>query len=71
MAFLFSGSATESAVFLEAFKAGMRDLGWIEGRNIEYRPEHAEGQVQRMDALATRIVSERPDVIVAGTPQTT
>jgi len=50
---------------LEAFRQGLRDLGWDEGRNllIEYR--YAEGRVDRLSALADELVRLKVDVIVA------
>jgi len=54
----------------EAFLQGLRDLGYVEGRNfvIEYRSH--EGKVERLPALAAELVALKVDVIVAGgTPQ--
>ena len=54
----------------KAFRQGLRDLGYVEGRNfvIEYRD--AEGKVERLPALAAELVALKLDVIVApGTPQ--
>jgi putative ABC transport system substrate-binding protein len=54
----------------EAFRQGLRDLGYVEGRNlvIEYRA--AEGKFERLPALAAELVALKVDVIVAaaGTP---
>ena len=49
-----------------AFKQGMHDLGWVEGRDIEYRIVYAEGDMNRLDALARDLVALNVDVIVAG-----
>jgi putative tryptophan/tyrosine transport system substrate-binding protein len=51
---------------LEAFLQGLRDLGYVEGRNavIEYRD--AEGKSERLPALAGELVALKVDVIVAG-----
>lgn len=50
---------------LEAFRQGLRELGWVEGRNllIEYR--YAEGQSDRLPALADELVRLKVDLIVA------
>jgi putative tryptophan/tyrosine transport system substrate-binding protein len=50
----------------EAFRQGLRDLGYVEGRNfvIEYRG--AEGKPERLPALAAELVALKVDVIVAG-----
>src|ERR1700760_3574179 len=42
----------------------MRDLGWSEGKNIEYPLACADGDVERLDALAGELVRQRGDVIV-------
>ncbi len=49
----------------EAFRQGLRDLGYVEGRNfvIEYRS--AEGKFERLPALAAELVALKVDVIVA------
>ena len=52
-----------------AFKQGMQDLGWIEGKNIEYRFVYANGAVDRMDALAGDLIGEQVDVIVLSNAQ--
>ncbi len=51
---------------LEAFLQGLRDLGYVEGRNllIEYRD--AEGKVERFPALAAELVALKVDLIVVG-----
>lgn len=50
---------------LEAFRQGLRELGWVEGRNllIEYR--YAEGQADRLPTLADELVRLKVDLIVA------
>jgi putative ABC transport system substrate-binding protein len=50
----------------EAFLQGLRDLGYVEGRNllIEYRD--AEGKLERLPALAAELVALKVDVIFAG-----
>ena len=49
----------------EAFRQGLRELGYVEGRNfvIEYRD--AEGKLERLPALAAELVALEVDVIVA------
>jgi putative ABC transport system substrate-binding protein len=62
-------STTLNARNLEAFRQGMRELGYIEGRNliIEYRS--AEGRGERFADLAIELVALNVDLIVArGTP---
>src|SRR5437870_873265 len=53
---------------LEAFRQGLRDLGYVEGQNliIEYRG--AEGSLERPRDLAAELVQLKVDVIIAGGP---
>ena len=64
----FSSEAT-SAHLRTAFKQGMQDLGWQEGKNVEYRFVYADGDVDRLDALAGELVGQKVDVILVGSSQ--
>ena len=54
-----------------AFKQGMNDLGWLEGKNVEYRIVYADGDVDRLDALASELIGQKVEVIVAGSSAVT
>src|SRR5712691_5301402 len=49
----------------EAFRQGLRDLGYIEGRNVVIEYRDAEGKSERLPALAAELVALKVDVIVA------
>ena len=49
---------------LSAFLAGLRDLGYVDGRNVAIEYRSAEGRPERVGALALQIVSLKPDVVV-------
>ncbi|HEY5307375.1 MAG TPA: ABC transporter substrate-binding protein, partial [Casimicrobiaceae bacterium] len=49
-----------------AFKQGMHDLGWLEGKNIAYQAAYADGDVSRLDVLANGLIAQKVDVIVVG-----
>ena len=51
---------------LEAFLQGLRDLGYVEGRNVAIEYRDAEGKVERVPALAAELVALKVDVIVVG-----
>ena len=53
-----------------AFKQGMLDLGWMEGKNVEYQFVYANGDVNRLDALAGQLIGQRAEVIVVSSGQT-
>jgi len=50
----------------EAFLQGLRDLGYVEGRNLVIEIRSAEGKFQRLPALAAELVALKVDVIVVG-----
>ena len=50
----------------EAFRQGLRDLGYVEGRNLVIEYRDAEGKLERLPALAAELVALKVDVIVAG-----
>jgi putative ABC transport system substrate-binding protein len=63
---LYTGSPpTGSNPLLEAFRQGLRDLGYVEGRNILIESRYAEGQEDRCPALAAELVRLPVDVLVA------
>jgi len=59
-------SASSDAPLLEALRQGLRELGWIEGRNLAIESRFADGRSERLPELARQLVRLRVDVIVAG-----
>jgi len=56
---------------IDAFRQGLGDLGWVEGRNISIEHRDAEGQFDRLRVLAAELVSLNVDIIVTvDTPPT-
>ena len=51
--------------FLEAFRQGLRELGYVEGQNIAFEVRNAEGYGQRLAPLANQLVRLKVDVILA------
>ena len=49
----------------ETFLQGLRDLGYVEGRNVVIEYRSAEGKLERLPALAAELVNLKVDVIVA------
>jgi putative ABC transport system substrate-binding protein len=58
----FSPSATEP--WHQAFRHGLRDLGWVEGQNISIEYRYAEGRRDRLPDLAADLVRLKVDIIV-------
>jgi len=69
--FLGSASAESSMRSVEALRAGLRDLGYVEGRNIAIEFRWAEGNYERFPALLQDFIRSKVDIIVThGTPGT-
>jgi len=64
--FLTAGSAEQVASLFRAFDEGLRDLGYIEGRNIAFERRYADGRMERLPDLAADLVRLRVDVMVSG-----
>lgn len=64
VAWLTGGSPNSHARLLEAFRQGLKELGWVEGRNLILELRWAEGKLDRLPALAADLVRLKPDVIV-------
>ena len=62
--FLWDSPAVQ-ADSIEAFRRGLRELGWIDGQNIAIEYRWAEGRPERMRELAEELVRLKVDIIVA------
>ena len=69
--YLGNASPSLEASLVDAFRAGLRQLGYVEGQNLIITYQWAEGQQERHAVLARELVRLKPDVILtAGTPGT-
>ena len=66
--FLSSQSADSSAHLVAAFRRGLNESGFIEGRNVAIEYRWAEGRYERLPALAAELVRRPVAVIVASAP---
>ena len=57
-------SPSDTALWHQAFRQGLRDLGWVEGKNISIEYRYADGRNDRLPDLATDLVSLKVDIIV-------
>ena len=69
----FLGSASPSTIStrIEAFRQGLRELGYVEGKNIVIEYRWAEGKIERLPDLATELVRLQLEVIVTAGPSST
>ena len=61
-----SGGANNPGPNIEAFRQGLRDLGYIEQKNIFVEYRYAEGNLDRLPGLVAELVQLKPDVLVVG-----
>ena len=61
-----AGGLAASPHVHEAFRQGLRDLGYVEGRNVAIEIRSAEGKLGRLPTLAAELVALKVDVIFAG-----
>ena len=64
--YLDNASLSAMAGRIEAFRQGLRELGYVDGRNIVIEYRSAEGKVDRLPALAAELARLKVDVIVTG-----
>jgi putative ABC transport system substrate-binding protein len=69
--FLFSFSSAVNADRIEAFRQGLRELGYMEGKNIVIEFRSAEGKRERLSELAAELARLKVDVIISGGPAVT
>ena len=65
---VLSGQSREwNRASLEAFRQGLRELGWEEGKNLAIEERFSDGDAARLPVLAEELVRRRVDVILAST----
>jgi putative tryptophan/tyrosine transport system substrate-binding protein len=65
--FLLGATGESVASLFHALEEGLRELGYVEGRNIIFEQRYADGRMDRLPELAAELVRLRVDVIVTGT----
>jgi putative tryptophan/tyrosine transport system substrate-binding protein len=59
-------SSSSDSARIEAFRQGLRELGYVEGQSISIETRYAEGKLDRLPDLARELVGLKADVIVVG-----
>jgi putative tryptophan/tyrosine transport system substrate-binding protein len=65
--YLDQGSAVANKLYLDAFRQGLRNLGWIEGETIAVESRFADGKTDQLPSLAAELVRLKVDVIATWT----
>ena len=63
--FIRTTSADDSVKLVEAFRRGLGEAGYVEGRNVVIEYRYAQGQIDRLPALAADLVARRVAVLAA------
>jgi ABC-type uncharacterized transport system substrate-binding protein len=66
VAYLHSASPEPYAAMIAAFRNGLAEAGYTDGQNVTIDYRWAEGQFNRLPALAAELVARRPAILVAG-----
>ncbi len=69
--YLGTNFPTTNPARIEAFRQGLRELGYVEGKNIVIEWRYAEGKADRLPGLAAELVRLKVDVIVTAGPAPT
>jgi putative ABC transport system substrate-binding protein len=69
--YLSGGFPSANALRTDAFRQGLRELGYVEGKNIVVEYRYPEGKPDRLPALATELVHLKVDVIITSGPSVT
>src|SRR5215470_17762952 len=67
IAVLSGSSSIAAARYVSGFPQGLKELSYVEGRNIDIAYRYADGDLMRMPGLADELLRLRPDVFVTGT----
>jgi putative ABC transport system substrate-binding protein len=66
--FLTPLSSTPEPPQLRAFREGLRQLGYVEGKNLVIEMRFADGKLDRLPELCAELVRSKVDVLLAGSP---
>jgi hypothetical protein len=67
VAYLAAAPRSSNQMLLAQFQQGMRELGYVEGRNLVLETRFAEGKLERLPTLAQELVQLKPDVMFVST----
>lgn len=65
VAVLAGGSPASTGYLIEAFKSGLRELGYVDGKSIVFESRYALGKLEQLPSLAKELAALKPDVFFA------
>jgi putative ABC transport system substrate-binding protein len=71
VAYLSPNPVQTISPLMVALLDGLRELGYVQGRNLAFEVRHADGKPERLPEVARELVASKPDVIVTGINVTT
>lgn len=71
LGWLTASSLAAQATRIEAFRQGLRDLGYVEGKNVAIELRSADGKLDRLTALVAELVQLKVDIVVSAGPAAT
>jgi putative ABC transport system substrate-binding protein len=66
IAYLAGGTQWNASRYIGPLQEGLRELGYVDGQNIDLVARFADGRIERLPALAEELVRLKPTIIVAG-----
>lgn len=64
--FLSAATASANGARIDAFTRGLKEVGYVNGKNITFEQRYAEGSTERLKTLAAELARDKVDVIVTG-----
>ena len=64
------GDANNPGTQIKAFRQGLRDVGYVDGKNIVVESRYVEGKMDRIPSLVAELVQLKVDVLVVESPGT-
>ena len=61
-----SGDPSSPSLFVQGFRQGLRELGYVEGKNIVIEYRYGQGKVDQLPSLVNELVQLKPDILVVG-----
>ena len=63
-----SGDASNQGPYVEALRQGLRELGYVDGKNVKIEYRGAEGKIDRIDSLVNELISLKVDLLFIPIP---